>query len=333
MTSFIFRQPGWLWFLAVVPLLLALRNWRLRRGRRSLTYPTAGLLEALGGRSLWHPWVSTLLLAAALSCMLLALARPAARTSRTSVTTEGVAIMLVLDISGSMVAEDFKPHNRIDVARTVLADFVRRRPDDRIGLITFAAMPFLRCPLASAHKILLDIVADLKAVNRQEIDGTAIGDALVAAGKRLLSAPEKSRVVILLTDGENNRGQFEPLQAAQLLASHKIRIDVVGIGSTGVVPYPVMDANGNRTYQYVHIGFNEASLQALSKATDGVYYNATDTQGLARVFDAIDKLERSKVSSTAFVRYRDYFLWPTGLALILLLTEGFWRFGPGRVLP
>jgi len=333
MTSFLFREPGWLWLLLAVPPLLALRFWRLRRGRRSLSYPTAGLLEALGGRHPWHPWVSTLLLTMALSCIVFALARPAARTSRTSVTTEGVAIMLVLDISGSMVAEDFKPHNRIDVARTVLADFVRRRPDDRIGLITFAAMPFLRCPLTSDHKALLSIVADLKAVNRQELDGTAIGDALVAAGKRLLSAPEKSRVVILLTDGENNRGQFEPLQAAQLLASHKIRIDVVGIGSTGVVPYPVMDANGNRSYQYVHIGFNEESLQALSRATDGVYYNATDTKGLARVFDAIDRLERSKVNSSAYVRFRDFFLWPAGLALLLLTAEAFWRVGPGRVLP
>ncbi len=333
MTAFVFRQPAWLWLLLCVPVLMALRLWALRRARRALPYPPAALLEALGGRNPWFPWVSTSLLGLAVCGMVLALARPAARTSRTTVTTEGVAIMLVLDISGSMVAEDFKPHNRIDVARTVLADFIRRRPDDRIGLITFAAMPFLRCPLTSDHKVLLNIVADLKAVNRPEIDGTAIGDALVAAGKRLLAAPEKSRVVILLTDGENNRGQFEPLQAAQLLASHLIRIDVVGIGSNGVVPYPVLDAEGNRSYQYVHIGFNESALQALAKSSDGVYYNATDTQGLEKVFDAIDKLERSRVNASAYVRYRDYFLWPLGLALLCLGAEAFWRLGPGRALP
>jgi Ca-activated chloride channel family protein len=193
-------------------------------------------------------------------------------------------------------------------------------------------MPFLRCPLTSDHKVLQSIVSDLKPVGRQEIDGTAIGDALVAAGKRLLSAPEKSRVVILLTDGENNRGQFDPLQASQLLASHKIRVDVVGIGSTGVVPYPVVDASGGRSYQYVHIGFNETALQAIAHTTDGVYYNATDSKGLERVFGAIDRLERSKVSSMAYVRHRDFFLWPVGLALLCLTAESLWRRSAGRVL-
>ncbi len=333
MTSFVFREPAWLYALLLLPIAIGLRVWWLRGGRRSLAYPVAGLLEALSGRNAWFPWVSTTLLGVALASMVFALARPAAKTSRTNVTTEGVAIMLVLDISGSMVAEDFKPNNRIDVARTVLGDFVRRRPDDRIGLITFAGMPFLRCPLTSDHKTLQGIVSEVKAVNRQEIDGTAIGDALVSAGKRLLTAPEKSKVVILLTDGENNRGQFEPLQAAQLLAPHKIRVDVVGIGSTGVVPYPVLDASGNRTYQYVHIGFNESSLEEIARTTDGVYYNASDTKGLERVFDAIDRLERSKVSSAAYVRYRDYFLWPIALALLSLAADSLWRHGPGRTLP
>ena len=333
MTGLVFRQPLWLWLLFLAPLFVALRAWNLRRGRRAMAYPVAGLLEALGGRNPWFPWVSTALLTLAFAGMIAALARPASKTSRTNIATEGVAIMLVLDISGSMVAEDFKPNNRIDVARTVLADFIKRRPDDRLGLITFAAMPFLRCPLTSDHKVLQSIVSDLKPVGRQEIDGTAIGDALLAAGKRLLSAPEKSRVVILLTDGENNRGQFDPLQASELLASHKIRVDVVGIGSTGVVPYPVMDASGGRSYQYVHIGFNETALQAIARTTDGVYYNATDSKGLERVFGAIDQLERSKVSSMAYVRYRDFFLWPMGWALLCLVTESLWRHGAGRRLP
>jgi Ca-activated chloride channel family protein len=333
MTGFVFRQPLWLWLLCLLPALTALRAWRLRRARRAVAYPAASLLEVLAGRNLWFPWISTGLWLFAFAGMVVALARPAARTSRTNVTTEGVAIMLVLDISGSMVAEDFKPNNRIDVARTVLADFVNRRPDDRLGLITFAAMPFLRCPLTSDHRVLQSIVSDLKPVGRQEIDGTAIGDALVAAGKRLLSAPEKSRVVILLTDGENNRGQFDPLQASQLLASHKIRVDVVGIGSTGVVPYPVVDASGGRSYQYVHIGFNEATLRAIARTTDGVYYNATDSKGLERVFGAIDRLERSKVSSMAYVRYRDFFLWPLGWAFLCMTVASLWRLGAGRALP
>lgn len=333
MTEFTFRQPGWLWLMALVPMLLALRAWGLSRRRRAIPYPPALALEGLGGRNRFLPWISTSLAVAAIASMVLALARPATRSSKTSVTTEGVAIMLVLDISGSMVAEDFKPNNRIDVARSVLADFVRKRPDDRLGLITFSAMPFLRCPLTTDHKALLDIVADVRTASGTDVDGTAIGDALVAAGKRLLAAPEKSRVVILLTDGENNRGQFDPLQAAQLLAVHKIRVDVVGIGSTGVVPYPILDERGNKTYQFVHIGFNEEALNAIAKATDGVYYNASNTKGLEKVFDAIDMLERSKITSSAYVRYRDYFLVPLGLALLLLCLHAGWRLGPGRTLP
>ncbi len=333
MTEFTFRQPAWLWLLALVPLLLALRWWSLSRGRRAIPYPPALALEGLGGRNRFFPWVSTTLAALAVAGMVLALARPATRSAKTSVTTEGVAIMLVLDISGSMVAEDFKPNNRIDVARSVLADFVRKRPDDRLGLITFSAMPFLRCPLTTDHRALLDIVADVRTASGTDVDGTAIGDALVAAGKRLLAAPEKSRVVILLTDGENNRGQFDPLQAAQLLASHRIRVDAVGIGSTGVVPYPIMDERGNKAYQFVHIGFNEEALNAIARATDGVYYNASDTKGLERVFDAIDMLERSKITSSAYVRYKDYFLVPLALALLMLCLQAAWRVGPGRSLP
>jgi Ca-activated chloride channel family protein len=194
-------------------------------------------------------------------------------------------------------------------------------------------MPFLRCPLTLDHKTLRSIVEEVKAVNRAEIDGTAIGDALVAAGKRLLSAPEKSRVVILLTDGENNRGQFDPLQAAQLLAAHKIRVDVVGIGSTGVVPYPILDQSGRKSYQFVHIGFNEPALKAIAQTTDGVYYNASDTSGLQRVFDAIDHLERSKIASPTYVRYRELFVIPLGLAFLLLSAEALWRMAPGRRLP
>jgi len=262
-----------------------------------------------------------------------ALARPAALLHRTTTTHQGVAILLCVDISGSMIAEDFQPNNRIDVAKTVIADFVGKRSDDRIGLITFAAMPFLRCPLTSDHSTLLKIVRSIKAVDNPEIDGTAIGDALVASGKRLLDAPEKSRVVILLTDGENNRGQFDPMQAAKILASHKMRVDVVGIGSKGVVPYPIIGNNGEKVYQYVKMGFNEDSLKSLASMTKGVYYNATDASGLERVFDAINRLEKSKVLSHGYVTYEDYYPWPLAFALICLLLETIWRIGLGRVFP
>lgn len=333
MTSFAFRQPIWLAFLALLPLLVWYRRWLLARAARALPYPQARLLEALGRRNGYFPWIAAALLLLSFAGMALALARPSLRSTRAPVTTEGVAIMLVLDASGSMMAEDFKPNNRIDVARTVLSDFIKKRKDDRMGLITFAAMPFLRCPLTSDHKTLLSLVREVKSVSRSELDGTAIGDALVAAGKRLLSAPEKSRVVILLTDGENNRGQFEPLQAAQLLAAQKMRVDVVGIGSSGVVPYPIIGQGGRKSYQFVHIGFNEPSLKAIAESTSGVYYNATDSRGLERIFDTIDRLERTRVTATGYVRYRELFPYPLGLAVLALVLHTLWRIGPGRTLP
>lgn len=333
MSEFTFREPMWLWVLALLPAAIAYRWWLFRSAARAIPFPPAGLLEGLSRRNSFFPWIGAGLLAASFAGMVLALARPALRSTRAPVTTEGVAIMVCFDISGSMRAEDFKPNNRLDVARTVLADFVRKRQDDRMGLISFAAMPFLRCPLTSDHKTLLTIVEQLKAVDRPEIDGTAIGDALVVAGKRLLQAPEKSKVVILLTDGENNRGQFDPIQAAQLLQSHKMRVDVVGIGSKGVVPYPVIGERGRKTYQFVHIGFNEDSLKDIAQTTEGVYFNATDTSGLERVFDAIDRLERSRIVSTGYVRYREFFLFPLGFSVLCLLAQTFWRVGPGRVLP
>jgi len=254
-------------------------------------------------------------------------------TSKTRVSSEGVAVLLVLDISGSMLAEDFQPSNRIDMAKVVVADFIEKRGEDRIGLLSFAALPFLRCPLTSDHRILLEVVRSLEAVGRSEIDGTAIGDALVTAGKRLLGAPEKSKVLVLLTDGENNRGQFDPVKAAELLASHGIRVYAVGIGREGVVPYPVVDQNGRKSYQFVRIGYNAQSLEDIATATQGVYFNASDAEGLEKALGEIDRLERTKITSTGYVHYRELFLWPLGLGLLLLGLEGLWRAGPGRALP
>jgi Ca-activated chloride channel family protein len=333
MSHLVFREPLWLWTLLLVPPLVVYRALLLRRFRRAVPFPPAHQVEALAGRGAAFPWIATGLLLAGLSFLALALARPSLKSSRTTVSTEGVAILLCIDVSGSMIAEDFQPNNRIDVARTVVADFVRKRGEDRMGLVTFAAMPFLRCPLTLDHRTLLTLVQDLRAVTRTEIDGTAIGDALVAAGKRLLGAPEKSRVVILLTDGENNRGQFDPLQAADMLAAHHIRVYAVGIGSSGVVPYPVTGESGKKSYQYVRIGFNEEVLKSLAKSTDGVYFNASDGRALERVFEAIDRLERTKTQSAGYVSYADLFLYPIGAALLCLVACALWEMTLGRSLP
>lgn len=333
MKELAFLRPLWLLGLAMIPALTAWRWWTLRRGLRAMPFPVAELAYRLKKPSRIYPWVAPVLAIFGLAALLVSLARPVRTLGQTRYSTEGVAILICMDISGSMLAEDFQPNNRIGVAKAVVADFIKKRPEDRLGLVTFAALPMLRCPLTSDHDTLLNLVREVRTVTRAEIDGTAIGDALIAAGKRLMKAPESSRVVILVTDGENNRGQIDPQQAAQLLGGQKIRVHVVGIGSEGTVPYPVPEANGRVTYQFVKIGFNEEALKTLASATGGLYYNATDAKGLERVFDAIDKLERTKVTATGYVRRQELFLLPLGagcLALCLLLL---WRAGPGRATP
>jgi Ca-activated chloride channel family protein len=332
-TDVAFLHSLWLLGLALLPPLALWRWWTLRRGVRALPFPLTELAFRLRKPSRIYPWVSPILALLGLAALLVGLARPVRTLGQTRYSTEGVAILVCMDISGSMLALDFQPSNRVDVAKVVVADFIKKRPEDRLGLVTFAALPMLRCPLTSDHGTLLNLVRDVRTVTRTEIDGTAIGDALIAAGKRLIKAPEASRVVILVTDGENNRGQIDPQQAAELLAGQRIRVHVVGIGSEGTVPYPVPEANGRVTLQFVKIGFNEESLKAIASSTGGLYYNATDSKGLERVFDAIDKLERTKVTATGYVRREELFLFPLGagcLALCLLLL---WRAGPGRATP
>lgn len=333
MRDLAFLHPLWLAGLVLLPALLAWRWWLLRRRRRALPFPATSLIFRLRRSSRIYPWVAPALALLATGATLLALARPVRTLGQTRLSTEGVAILLCMDISGSMLAEDFQPSNRMDVSKSVVADFIAKRPEDRLGLVTFAALPMLRCPLTSDHGTLRNVVREVRTVTRAEIDGTAIGDGLVAAGKRLLKAPEASRVVILLTDGENNRGQIDPQQAAELLAAQKIRVHAVGIGSEGTVPYPVPEANGRVTYQFVKIGFNEEALRSIAEATGGVYYNATDAEGLEKVFGAIDRLERTKVTATGFVRREELFPVPTGVAAVALLLLLLWRSGPGKALP
>ncbi len=333
MTALGFGFPFWLILLILVPMLAAWRWWLLKKGSRALPYPTAPILTGHSGRGRWYPWVAPVLSLAALAALILALARPYRTLGRTEVTTEGVAIMICMDISGSMRAEDFQPSNRMDVARGVVADFIKLRTEDRLGLVTFAGIPLLRCPLTRDHETLLEIVQSMKTVSRTELDGTAIGDALVGAGKRLIHAPETSKVVILVTDGDNNRGQIDPIQAAELLGLQPIRVHVVGIGSTGPVPYPIPGPSGKVSYQYVKIGFDEEALERIAGKADGVYYNAIDAEGLERVFSAIDELERSKVVSEGYVKREELFLFPLWIGSLFLVFLYLWRYGPGRSLP
>jgi Ca-activated chloride channel family protein len=332
MKSFVFSAPFWLLGLVFALVFAFYSERKMKAKEGALFFPLGALLSSIGGKNFWFGRVSYILSTLFLATLSLALSRPTLKISKTLTSTEGIAIILTMDVSGSMLAEDFQPSNRIDVARKVLSDFVEKRENDRIGLVTFAGMPFLRCPLTTDHKTLLKLLNDMKAVRRQELDGTAIGDALIASAQRLVGAPEKSKVIILVTDGENNKGQFDPILAAKMLKERNIKVYSVGIGTKGLVPYPVVDQNGQKSYQFVKIGFNEESLKKIADETNGKYFSASDKDALENVFKEIDKLEKSKIESPTYVIRREFFMYPLSLSVIFICLFFLWEFGFGRKL-
>lgn len=333
MKGFYFAHAFWLTGLVLAAIYFALCEIRLGKKRTAIDLPMGELISRISKPNRNFGRVSYLLAGLCIIFLSLALARPTFKIAKATTTSEGIAIILTMDVSGSMLAEDFQPSNRMDVARKVLSDFVNSRDTDRIGLVSFAGMPFLRCPLTADHRTLSRLLGDLKAVRRQELDGTAIGDALVASGQRLISAPEKSKIVVLVTDGENNRGQFDPILAAKMLKERKIKVYAVGIGTKGLVPYPAIDQGGNRSYQLVKIGFNEEVLKEIASATGGSYYSAGDKDTLEKVFLEIDRLEKSKIESPAYIIRKELFMFPLGIALFTMLLAWIWDVAWGIRLP
>ncbi|MCX7829717.1 MAG: VWA domain-containing protein [Acidobacteria bacterium] len=328
--NFVFASPFWLIGLGVALYYIFYAEKKMKDKNGAIFFPLGFLLSSVSGRKFWFGRISYILSALFIAFLSLALSRPTLKISKTVTSTEGIAIILTMDVSGSMLAEDFQPSNRMDVARQVLSDFVEKRENDRIGLVTFAGMPFLRCPLTTDHKTLMKLLSDMKAVRRQELDGTAIGDALISSGQRLITAVEKSKVVVLVTDGENNKGQFDPILAAKMLKERNIKVYSVGIGTKGLVPYPVVDQSGQKSYQFVKIGFNEESLKKIAEETNGKYFSASDKDALENVFAEIDKLEKSKIESPTYVIRRELFMYPLSFSLIFICFLFLWEFGLGR---
>lgn len=315
-------NPWALW--ALVPAVLVL-VWRVVQSRRrpTLAVPAVGPLKLLARsaaqRLSWLPFVLGclgLVLAAA------SLARPMARTSAArDVAVEGIDIVLALDLSTSMRAADFKPRDRFHVAKEVLKEFIESRPNDRLGLVVFAAEAFTQCPLTLDHHVLIDVMDALKLGVIE--DGTAIGNGLATAVNRLRSSEAKSKVVILLTDGDNNAGNVSPLTAAQMAKELGIRVYTVLVGKGGLVPYPQQDAFGRTVYVDVEIPTNPALLQQIAKEAGGAFYKAVDRESLrSSLRDILDGLEKTRLFEAGAAAHHDelffLFLWP---ALGLLLGD------------
>ena len=311
-----FAHPWLLLLLLALPLIAYLRG---QRGRAAaLIFSSTNVLRGLGKASASRVGkILRALVFLSLAIFIVALARPRLGKSLTQIEASGIDIMIVLDVSGSMLIKDFTvggdPATRVDASREVTRKFIEGRPNDRIGIIAFAGRPYVVSPMTLDHDWLLQNLDRVK-VGLVE-DGTAIGSASAAAANRLNDKKSKSRAIVLLTDGENNAGKVPPTTAAEAIKALKINFYAIGAGINGVAPAPVpdrrggflTDLSGNYLYQNQPVHFNEAGLKEMAQIADGKFFRATDTKSLEQIFEDIDKLEKSTVTVKKFQEYRDLF--------------------------
>lgn len=312
-----FSSPEW---LLLILLAICLFIWRRRRRGGSLKYSNIGLVKGAkpSNRAVIFSMLAWLELIG-LIILSIAAARPRAGSVREETYTEGVDIVMVMDISSSMRAEDFKPKNRLKAAKIVAADFIQGRSNDRIALVVFAAKAFTQCPLTLDYGVLLDF---LKGIEIGQIeDGTAIGTAIATGLNRLRDSSAKSKVIILLTDGINNRGQIDPITSAQAAKALGIKIYTIGAGKKGYALYPVDDPFFGTRHVRMPVEIDENTLMQIAQISGGTYFRATDTKNLRKIYSEIDKLEKTKIEVHHFTRYRELFPFLIILGSIFLLLD------------
>lgn len=325
MSNLTFAHPWFLLGLVLVPLMVAWYIWRYRKQEAALQHSNLSLFDGIGQslrvRLRWLPYALRCL---AVGAMVVALARPQSQLSRQEMTVEGIDVVLAMDISGSMLAEDFKP-NRLEAAKKVAADFIEGRKNDRMGLVVFAGEAFTQVPLTIDHQVLLKQLGAVKSGLVR--DGTALGDGLATAINRIKDSQAESKVIILLTDGVNNQGSVDPLSAAEIAALYNIRLYTIGVGARGKAPFPFRDQFGRVHYQNIDVEIDEDLMKQMASATgDGQYFRATNRKALQEIFDQIDEMETSKIDVTQYAQTRDEhqpWLW---LAFIALALEALMRY-------
>jgi len=257
------------------------------------------------------------------------LARPQSSNSFRDEKVEGIDIMMALDISGSMMAEDFKP-NRLEAAKEVASEFIKGRDNDKIGLVIYAAESFTQCPLTTDHNVLQNLFKDIKLGLLE--DGTAIGMGLATAVQRIKDSEATSKVIILLTDGMNNRGEIAPMTAAEIAKTFGVRVYTIGVGTIGMAPMPIQTVFG-REYQEVEVKIDEALLENIANMTGGKYFRATDKQKLNEIYAEIDQLEKTRFEVREYTKRKEEYMWFAALAGLFLLMEIFLRSTVFRNLP
>lgn len=325
-----FADERVLWFLALIPLLIAWYIWRDRDGKNAVRYSSFALLR--GVPTSRYNWVRHALFGVrmlGLCFLIVSLARPQSFYSETRTTTDGIDIMMSFDVSASMLARDFVP-DRLEASKRIGGQFISGRPNDRIGIVMFAAEAYTMCPLTIDHATAINQLQQAQSGVLE--DGTAIGSGLAMAVARLAESDAKSRVVILLTDGVNNSGEVAPLTAAEIAKTLGVRVYTVGVGSLGTAQYPVQTPFGIR-YQSMNVEIDEALLERIAEMTGGKYFRATNNKTLEEVYAEIDTLEKSKIEVNDRTQREEEYWRYGALAFLLLVVEMVFRRMLVRELP
>jgi Ca-activated chloride channel family protein len=324
-----FAYPYLLWLLLLLPLLIVWYLFSIKKNSSSVTVSTLSIYKNHSGSKMSLRHLPFFIRLVTLAFLIVAIARPQTRSNEERVEGEGIDIMLCMDVSGSMLAEDFSP-NRLEAMKQVAVNFVNERKTDRIGLVIFSGEPFTQCPLTTDHAALISQIYAVRSGILQ--DGTAIGSGLAISVERLKKSKSKSKVVILLTDGENNGGLIPPATAKEIAKSFNVKVYTIGMGTEGYALMPQQTTAGVvRTQEKVNI--DEKLLKEIARETGGNYFRARDNESLTNIYSEIDKLEKTKIETSSYARYAEEF-YPFAIAtVVLLLLEVWLRYKKLRKFP
>ena len=318
MNGIAFSEPFFLYLLVLIPAMIVFYILKQQKVTPSMRIP--GLQSFRHTGTTFRHYLRHALFGfrtIAVGLLIIVLARPQKTDKFQNVSTEGIDIVLTQDISGSMLARDFKP-DRLEAAKNIATEFISGRPYDRIGLVVFSGESFTQCPLTTDHAVLINLLREIQSGMIE--DGTAIGMGLATAVNRIKDSQAKSKVIILLTDGVNNKGEIAPATAAEIAKTFGIRVYTIGVGTQGVAPYPVQTPYGLQ-YQDMAVEIDEGILQQIAQTTGGKYFRATDNNSLIQIYKEIDKLEKSKIDVKQFTKKEEKYLLPAIAAFCLLMFE------------
>jgi Ca-activated chloride channel family protein len=327
-----FAEKRWFWLMLLIPFMIGWYIWKFKKLEGEFNYSSftllRGILPSAKARFRHALFVMRL---AAFALIITALARPQSRSSWKDKKTEGIDIIISMDVSLSMLAKDFKP-NRLEVAKEVILNFIDARPDDRLGLVLFGGEVFTQCPLTNDHKVLKNMFPQIKAGMLNQ--GTAIGLGLAGAVARIKESKAKSKVIIFISDGVNNVGEISPLTAGELAKTYGVRVYCIGVGSKGKALQPVaIYAQGEYEYDYVDVEIDEKVMSEISEMTGGQYFRATNKESLQNIYAEIDKMEKTIISEKSFSNKAEHFLPFALCAAILLMIEFILRYTLFRTVP